>query len=209
MGGRRACRTARRRPLPAHRRAAVPAHSGRPRLLLVAHPPHTTPRRRTGRAGRAHRPARIERGAHAGTTGGRADPGGTCVIETEELQQHLQRLVAGWLPTQRWYAGKGRAGSVGVDLLAPLSDAVQVWLVRVTYGEEGTELYQLPLVEHREPVDHLDHVLLGTYEDDKGLVWVYDALHDKDVTAVWVESIRDERQDGALSFQRYADAEAL
>jgi maltokinase len=131
------------------------------------------------------------------------------VIETEELQQHLQRLVAGWLPTQRWYAGKGRAGSVGVDLLAPLSDAVQVWLVRVTYGEEGTELYQLPLVEHREPVDHLDHVLLGTYEDDKGLVWVYDALHDKDVTAVWVESIRDERQDGALSFQRYADAEAL
>ena len=48
--------------------------------------------------------------------------------------EHLQRLVAGWLPTQRWYAGKGRAGSVGVELLANLSDAVELWLLRVTYG---------------------------------------------------------------------------
>jgi maltokinase len=121
----------------------------------------------------------------------------------------LQRLVAGWMPTQRWYAGKGRAGSVGVELLAELSDVVELWLARVTYGEEGTELYQLPLVAHSEPVDYLEHVLLGTIDTDQGPTWIYDALHDKDVTSVWLESIRDERAAGALSFSRYGDPDLL
>jgi maltokinase len=121
----------------------------------------------------------------------------------------LQRLVAGWLPTQRWYAGKGRAGSVGVELLAPLSDVVELWLARVTYGDEGTELYQLPLIAHSEPVDYLEHVLLGTIDTDTGPSWVYDALHDKDVTAVWLESIREQRTDGPLHFKQYDDPDLL
>ena len=122
---------------------------------------------------------------------------------------HLQRLVASWLPSQRWYAGKGRAGSVGVEMVASLSDVVELWLARVTYGEEGTELYQLPLVGHPEPVDYLDHVLLGTADTGDGPIWIYDALHDKDVTGVWVESIRTERADGPLRFHRYADGDAM
>ncbi|MGH8861536.1 MAG: maltokinase N-terminal cap-like domain-containing protein [Jatrophihabitantaceae bacterium] len=124
-------------------------------------------------------------------------------------EQLLQRLIAGWLPTQRWYAGKGRAGSVGVELLATLSDTVGLWLARVTYGEESVELYQLPLLAHPEAVDYLDHVLLGTAETDDGTMWVYDALHDKDVTGVWVDSIRDERTEGPLSFRRYGDPDSL
>ncbi|HEY2271779.1 MAG TPA: aminoglycoside phosphotransferase [Jatrophihabitantaceae bacterium] len=121
----------------------------------------------------------------------------------------LQRLVAGWLPTQRWYAGKGRTGSVGVEYLAPLSDAVELWLARVTYGDEGTELYQLPLVQHVEPVDYLEHVLLGTVETADGPTWIYDALHDKDVTSTWLESIRDRRTEGALHFDQYDDPDLL
>ena len=123
--------------------------------------------------------------------------------------EQLQRLVAGWLPTQRWYAGKGRTGSVGVEHLAPLSDSVELWLARVTYGDEGTELYQLPLVAHPEPVDYLEHVLLGTVDTDDGPNWIYDALHDKDVTAVWLESIRDERVEGSLRFEQYDDPDLL
>jgi maltokinase len=123
--------------------------------------------------------------------------------------EHLQRLVAGWLPRQRWYAGKGRSGSVGVELLADLSESVELWLVRVTYGEDDLELYQLPLIAYNEPVDYLDHVLLGTAEIDDDTIWVYDALHDKDVTNVWVDSIRDERVDGPLHFHRYAEVELL
>jgi maltokinase len=124
-------------------------------------------------------------------------------------QERLQQLVAGWLPTQRWYAGKGRSGSVGVEFLAPLSDAVELWLARVTYGEDGTELYQLPLVPRPDVAEHLEHVLLGTIETDAGPVWIYDALHDKEVTGVWLESIRDERADGQLSFRHYGDPELL
>jgi maltokinase len=122
---------------------------------------------------------------------------------------NLQRLVAGWLPTQRWYAGKGRAGSVGVDLLATLSDSVDVYVARVTYGEDDVELYQLPIVAHPEPVDYLEHVLLGTIDEDGAPLWIYDALHDKDVTSVWPESIRDERVSDGLRFERHVDTDQL
>lgn len=121
----------------------------------------------------------------------------------------LKRLVAAWLPNQRWYAGKGRAGSVWVDLLAQLSDAVGIWLVRVTYGGDDVEFYQLPLVVYPEPVEYLDHVQLGTVEEESGVRWVYDALHDKDVTAVWLQSIRDQRVSDGLRFERYVDADVL
>lgn len=121
----------------------------------------------------------------------------------------LQRLVAGWLPTQRWYAGKGRAGSVGVELLATLSEAVDIYLARVTYGEDEIELYQLPLVAHPEPVDYLEHVLLGTIDDNGAPIWIYDALHDKDVTGVWPEAIREERVGDGLRFARYVDPDQL
>jgi maltokinase len=120
----------------------------------------------------------------------------------------LQRLVAAWLPTQRWYAGKGRGGSVGVDLLTGLDDRVELWLARVTYGEDGTELYHLPLVAYPERVDYLDHVLLGNVngEDTR---WIYDALHDREITQVWLERIRDEASAGALEFRRYVEPEEI
>jgi maltokinase len=123
--------------------------------------------------------------------------------------EQLQRLVAGWLPSQRWYAGKGRPGSVAVEHLTQLSDAVEVWLARVTYAPDDVELYQLPLVAYPEPVDYLEHVLLGTTETDVGIRWIYDALHDKDLTAAWLESIRDERSDDVLQFARYDDPDLL
>ena len=130
------------------------------------------------------------------------------MIAPTALKQ-LKLLVAAWMPTQRWYAGKGRAGSVWVDLLAELSDTVDVWLVRVTYGEDDIELYQVPLVAHREPVEHLEYVLLGTIEDEGTTLWVYDALHDKDLTNVWVDSIRADRNEGSLHFEHYGDADLL
>jgi maltokinase len=123
-------------------------------------------------------------------------------------QDDLQRLVAGWLPTQRWYAGKGRGGSVGVDLLTELDDRVELWLARVTYGEDGTELYHMPLVAYPEPVDYLDHVQLGTVHAD-GTRWIYDALHDREITQVWLERIRDEASAGALEFRRYVEADEI
>lgn len=130
------------------------------------------------------------------------------MIEETSYKQ-LRQLVAGWMPNQRWYAGKGRAGSVWIDPLAALSDTVTIWLVRVTYGADDIELYQVPLVAHPEPVDYLDHVQLGTIDDEGTTRWIYDALHDKDLTNVWVDSMRSSRVDGALRFEHYGDPELL
>ncbi|MDT4937749.1 MAG: maltokinase [Pseudonocardiales bacterium] len=124
----------------------------------------------------------------------------------------LQPLVEGWLPAQRWFAGKGRSASIEVAPLAVLDDGpppVELWTAEVSYDDGSHETYQLPLVVHAERADSLDHVLLGTIDGAAGPMWLYDALHDKDVTAVWLRGMRDERTDGALQFRRYVDADEI
>jgi maltokinase len=120
----------------------------------------------------------------------------------------LHRLITAWAPTQRWFGGKGReTTAMSVHPLAELGAVPQVtiWTLRVEYADGGPEAYQVPLVLRPEPVETLEHVLLGTIETDDGPRWVYDALHDKDVTPAWLTGIRDDTKDGPLRFERYAD----
>ncbi len=84
-----------------------------------------------------------------------------------------------------------------------------LWTARVDYGTEEFEVYQLPLVARSEPVGTLEHVLLGTVDTDAGTRWVYDALHDKEVTPIWLTGMRDEDVAGAVRFTRYVDAEQI
>ena len=124
-------------------------------------------------------------------------------------RDQLTPLVTAWAPKQRWFGGKGREASMSVDLLATLPDdsPVEIWTLTADYGD-GTEpeIYQVPLVAHPEPVDSLDHVLLGTVDSDGGTRWVYDALHDKEVTPAWIVGMRDNTDTGTLRFERYADS---
>jgi maltokinase len=123
-------------------------------------------------------------------------------------REHLTPLITAWAPAQRWFGGKGRkALSMSVAPLADLSDRpkVTVWILRVDY-EEGPEIYQVPLVFRHEPVETLEHVLVGTVESDDTALWVYDALHDKDVTPAWLVGMRDEVSAGPLRFARYAES---
>jgi maltokinase len=122
----------------------------------------------------------------------------------------LRRLVEGWLPTQRWYAGKGRDSSISLERLAELpGGSVTIWTAHVRYGDGTGELYQLPLVELREPAEGLEHVLLGSLGTDDGPRWVYDALHDKEVTSAWLAGIRDEARTPRLRFARFGDADEV
>jgi maltokinase len=124
------------------------------------------------------------------------------------MSDAIADLVTAWAPTQRWFAGKGRDVQLAATPLAGLSSAptVELWIMRADYGGGEEEVYQVPLVVRDEPVETLEHVLLGTVEDDGGPRWVYDALHDKDVTPVWLRGIRDGSDDGTVRFARYAES---
>ncbi|HSY14927.1 MAG TPA: aminoglycoside phosphotransferase [Jatrophihabitantaceae bacterium] len=129
--------------------------------------------------------------------------------------EDLQPLVEQWLPTQRWFGGKGVAFELSLRELAELPYEqlpVTIWLADVAFaGTDGTDpahtsTYQLPLLIRDEPDTGLEHVLVGAVERDGQVRWVYDALHDNGVTQAWLAGIRDEATAGPLSFQRFADA---
>jgi maltokinase len=126
--------------------------------------------------------------------------------------QQLLPLIRQWLPGQRWYGGKGRAATVEVTPLASLHDgspSVSIWAALVSYDDGTHETYQLPLAIRDEPTPTLDHVLLGTVDRDGRPGWVYDALHDKTVTQLWTEAIRESREIGNLRFTRHVPAEEV
>jgi maltokinase len=123
-------------------------------------------------------------------------------------REHLTPLLSAWAPKQRWFGGKGREAAMFVDHLAELPEGspVTIWTLTAHYDDGAAEIYQIPLVTHDEPVNTLDHVLVGTVDTEDGTRWVYDALHDKDVTPAWLVGIRDEASEGPLSFTRYAES---
>lgn len=117
----------------------------------------------------------------------------------------LRPLVAGWLPQQRWFGGKGRP--IAAIELRPIGSLGQTLLhvATVNYRDGGSDAYQVPLVLREHPSEALDHASLGSLEFDGGTRWVYDALHDKDVTGGWLAGIRDEATHDAVTFHRTAE----
>jgi len=109
-----------------------------------------------------------------------------------------------FLGEQRWFAGKGRPWRI--DRTATLGwlryqmPAVRIELVRVAYGDgqiPGTEDYQLALVHYDTPVDHLSHAFVTEVTDaDGNHSWIYDALHDKNVTGLWLRGVASDSDAG-------------
>jgi maltokinase len=112
-------------------------------------------------------------------------------------------LLEEWLPRQRWFGSKGRSFSIrSTHELATLTEgapAVGVWLVTLDYADGGdSEVYQVPTVSYDYAVEHLTHALLGERDGR----WVYDAMHDKEVTGDWLRHLDAEDDVGALLFHR-------
>ncbi len=125
------------------------------------------------------------------------------------VREDLRPLVESWIASQRWFAGKGRAGAVDVEHFVDLSPDVAVWLARIDYEDGAGELYQVPLTVRDERQDNLEHALLGKIEIDGAWRWLYDALYVKDVTGVWLSAMRERRNDGGVHFACYGDPAAL
>jgi maltokinase len=148
-------------------------------------------------------------------------------------------LISEWLPTQRWFAGKGRPiESITPSLLAALhegSPEVTIWTAEVRYLDGTSETYQVPLSARDAPAESLGHVLLGTIDSPARSTalsldlpgdpsaaasadlaaptdepyWIYDALHDKEATQYWLEGVRDQSVLGVLRFENFSDSVEL
>jgi maltokinase len=119
----------------------------------------------------------------------------------------LAGLLRAWLPSQRWFAGKGREFEIeAVTQLGALTGPPHpsaVWLVGLAYADGGAETYQVPLVQRRKAVDTLTHVLVGHAPEAAGSrrqVYWYDALHDKEVTGAWLRHIQAGDTSGGMAF---------
>ncbi|MCU1674664.1 MAG: hypothetical protein JWN77_2777 [Frankiales bacterium] len=103
----------------------------------------------------------------------------------------LTDLLAGWLPDQRWFGGKGRSvGSVAVESSAVLHKGegrvVEHLLLRVDFEDGGSDRYQLLVGEAEGALpQRLQHALIG----EAGGRTVYEAVHDADATAVLLQQI--------------------
>lgn len=130
-------------------------------------------------------------------------------VDTAEVS----RVLREWMGHQRWFAGKSRASTIEARLLATLTDQphlVQIWLADVSYAE-GIEHYQVPLVMRAEAVDQLSHAFVGSVPDADGgpPIELYDALHDKEVTGLWLRAMAKESTVDGVSFVRAVDPEEI
>ena len=98
-------------------------------------------------------------------------------------------LLAGWLPRQRWYAGKGagtpEVARLGGLLLADDGGAfggpadVDVLFLQVTTPDGVGATYQVPVTVRARPVPELAPAMVGIVADPaRGELHVYDGAHD-------------------------------
>ncbi|HZG93911.1 MAG TPA: phosphotransferase [Mycobacteriales bacterium] len=116
----------------------------------------------------------------------------------------LDDALPGWLPGQRWYAGKGRPLRRTRSFVAATlrGDDPQLHLVLVDceYSSGPIDRYQLPLGLRRELPDNLQYAAIGPVECDGESYRAYDALHDAELTGVLLDQIEAGRTIGPVSF---------
>ncbi|MFJ2648047.1 1,4-alpha-glucan branching protein [Streptomyces sp. NPDC087420] len=128
------------------------------------------------------------------------------IIHHVTLKPGKLELLAGWLPRQPWYVGKGdeaELAKVGGFRLDDPDGAVGIEFIVVTdwSGDEPVS-YQVPLSYRDAPLDGADHALVGTTEHEVlGRRWVYDGTHDPVVVAQLLALVRGEAraQDQSVS----------
>lgn len=125
------------------------------------------------------------------------------------LDARLARLLAEWLPRQRWYGGKGARidTETGVkvlarlDLLADQDPGLAMLVVEVRPDGRDPERYQLFVGARRELPERLAHAELGSVSDDHGAEWrCYDALHDPELAGWLLERLAASEAIGPLRF---------
>src|SRR5579884_79523 len=135
--------------------------------------------------------------------------------------ERLAELLAGWLPEQRWFGGKGRqiqSVTLSSCLAAPDvaddgGEEVRLWhvLAEVTYRDgadngEAPQTYQVFVGARRSLPDRLRHAAIGNPDSAVPELGghCYDGLHDAHLAAWLLERIADRDSVGPLRFDRLA-----
>jgi maltokinase len=124
----------------------------------------------------------------------------------------FEEALTGWLPGQRWFAGKGAP----IDSLAIVEDTALVegdpglrhLLVAVSQAGRA-ERYQVLAGLRTAIPDRLEHAVIGTVgpPDADGRGWTaYDALHDPPLTRRLLRAMVDQEAIGPLRFAAEPDA---
>jgi maltokinase len=117
----------------------------------------------------------------------------------------LMRLLAEWLPQQRWFPGRGVALSdivIVSDVLLRAGDpAMRHLIVQTPFGTGATARFQVPVGYRTRLPSELSGALIG-YQDGTAC---YDALHDPELADVLLAGLSTQRNVGALRFVREPD----
>ena len=117
----------------------------------------------------------------------------------------FEDMLAAWLVTQRWFAGKGRTvhdlAVVADTQIVPGDPGLRHLIVTVSHGATS-DCYQLFVGQRARLPARLRHARIGSYSG----LQVYDGLHDRDLTRPLLDAIAAERTIGALRFCRVPEA---
>ncbi|MHA7210657.1 1,4-alpha-glucan branching protein GlgB [Arthrobacter sp. MDT1-65] len=118
----------------------------------------------------------------------------------------VPEILAGWLPSQRWFPMKGEPVDlkvVGGTVLEDPAGAAgfEVHFLAVGSGRD-TNVVSVPISYRSAPLDDAAAGLIGRVDHPElGARWAYDATHDADFVRLWVDFIltRATTTDGRLT----------
>ncbi len=120
----------------------------------------------------------------------------------------FEETLAEWIPSQRWFAGKGArildVAIVADTELAGGDPGLRHLILAVSQGGRRVDTYQLFLGLRAELPDELRHVLIGRAQDGR---LAYDALHDAELTRWLLRAIAGDTEAGPLRFRREPGAD--
>src|SRR5216684_986014 len=122
----------------------------------------------------------------------------------------FEETLTAWMPTQRWFAGKGARildlAIVADTELAGGDPGLRHLIIDVSQGS-SVDSYQVFVGLRKRIPERLEHAVIGSVGSDMGAggLTAYDALHDPELTRFLLAAIAAGEQAGPVRFAREPD----